>query len=359
MKTIWNRLYTWIDERVQLDDLIAFMAKKYVPVHRGSIWYYFGGVSLFLFIIQVVTGILLLLYYKGSESLAFESIQFIMSKVSFGWLIRSIHSWTANLFILAALIHMFSVFFERAYRRPRELTWFTGMVMLFVGLGFGFSGYLLPWNELAFFATKVGTDIAGVIPVVGKPIMIFLRGGPDVTGATLSRFFGFHIAVLPGIFTVCLAVHLLLVQRQGMSQPQEFESKPDENPKTMPFFPNFLLRDLLFWLIILNILAMLAVFFPWELGRKADPFASAPAGIRPEWYFLFMFQSLKYIPARLWFIDGEVFGVLAFGAAGLLWLLVPVWDRKSSRGERNRLITYVGLFVVIYIVIFTLLGWFL
>jgi cytochrome b6 len=104
---------------------------------------------------------------------------------------------------------------------------------------------------------------------------------------------------------------------------------------------------------------MLAVFFPWELGRKADPFASAPAGIRPEWFFLFMFQTLKYIPARLWFIDGEVFGVLLFGAAGLLWLLVPLWDRKSARGERNRLITYIGLFVVVYIIIFTLLGWFL
>ncbi len=359
MNMNWNKLYTWVDERVQLKDLVAFMAKKYVPVHRGSIWYYFGGVSLFLFIIQVVTGILLLLYYKGSESLAFESIQFIMSKVTFGWLIRSIHSWTANLFILAAFIHMFSVFFERAYKRPREITWITGMLMLFVGLGFGFSGYLLPWNELAFFATKVGTDIAGVIPVVGKPIMIFLRGGPDVTGATLSRFFGFHIAVLPGIFTVLLSVHLLLVQRQGMSHPEEFASTPDEHRKTMPFFPNFLLRDLLFWLIVLNILAMLAVFFPWELGRKADPFASAPAGIRPEWFFLFMFQSLKYIPARLWFIDGEVFGVLLFGAAGLLWLLVPIWDRKSARGERNRMITYIGLFVVVYIIIFTLLGWFL
>jgi cytochrome b6 len=132
---------------------------------------------LFLFIIQVITGILLLLYYKGSEQLAFESIQFIMSKVQFGWLIRSIHSWAANLFILSAFIHMFSVYFEKSYREPREITWLTGMLMLFLAMGFGFSGYLLPWNELAFFATKVGTDIAGVLPVVGKPLMVFLRGG--------------------------------------------------------------------------------------------------------------------------------------------------------------------------------------
>ncbi|MEX2090461.1 MAG: cytochrome b N-terminal domain-containing protein, partial [Bacteroidota bacterium] len=219
MKTLWNRTFAWIDERVQLSDVMSFLGKKSVPVHRHSVWYYFGGVSLFLFIIQVVTGILLLLYYKGSEELAFESIQFIMAKVEFGWLIRSIHSWAANLFILSAFIHMFSVLFEKAYRKPRELTWLSGMILLFLGMGFGFSGYLLPWNEVSFFATKVGTDIAGVLPVVGEPLMVFLRGGEDVTGATLSRFFGFHVAVLPGIFTVVLGLHLLLVQRQGMSKP--------------------------------------------------------------------------------------------------------------------------------------------
>ncbi len=114
---------------------------------------------------------------------------------------------------------MFSVFFEKAYRKPRELTWLTGMILLFLGMGLGFSGYLLPWNELAFFATKVGTDIAGVLPVIGKPLMIFLRGGEDVTGATLSRFFGFHVAVFPGLFTLFLAIHLILVQGQGKNQP--------------------------------------------------------------------------------------------------------------------------------------------
>jgi cytochrome b6 len=211
MKTLPQKIFLWVNERVHLEDLVEFLGKKYVPRHQNSVWYYFGGVTLFLFVIQVLTGIMLLLYYKGSEQLAFESVQFIVSKVEFGWLVRSIHSWVANLFILAALIHMFSVFFERSYRRPREMTWLSGMFMLFLGFRFGFSGYLLPWNELAFFATKVGTDIAGVVPVVGKPLMVFLRGGEDVTGATLTRFFGFHVAVFPGIFTVLLSIHLLLV----------------------------------------------------------------------------------------------------------------------------------------------------
>jgi cytochrome b6 len=357
MSTIGKALYRWLDERLHLDDLIAFMDKKSVPVHRGSIWYYFGGVTLFLFIIQVLTGILLLLYYKGSDQLAFESIQFLMSKVSFGWLIRSVHSWSANLFVLSAVIHMFSVFFERAYRFPRELTWLTGMLMFFLALGFGFSGYLLPWNELAFFATKVGTEIVGVVPVIGKPLMVLLRGGEEVSGATLSRFFGFHVAVLPGLFIVLLSAHLIMVQRQGMSEPLGEGHQQGVKRNTMPFFPNFLLRDLLLWLIVLNLLAILAVFFPWELGIKADAFAPAPAGIKPEWYFLFMFETLKRFPAKILVVDGEVLGILLFGVAGLLWTLVPFWDRKRDQGRRNRVLTYVGIAVVVYILVFTIIGW--
>ena len=229
--------------------------------------------------------------------------------------------------------------------------------MFFLTLGFGFSGYLLPWNELAFFATKVGTDIPGVLPLIGKPLMMFLRGGEDVTGATLSRFFGFHVAVLPGIFTVMLGVHLLLVQRQGMSEPLSLENTPESERKTMPFFPNFVLRDLLLWLLVLNLLAILAVFFPWELGKKADLFAPAPAGIKPEWYFLFMFKTLKYIPGQILVFDGEVLGILLFSLAGLAWTLIPFWDRKSSRGEQNRFVNYLGLFAVSYIIILTIIGW--
>jgi cytochrome b6 len=359
MKKILKQTYNWVNERVHLEDLVEFLGKKYVPIHRHSVWYYFGGVSLFLFIIQVATGILLLLYYKSGEALAFESIQFIMSKVQFGWLIRSIHSWAANLFILSAMIHMFSVYFEKSYRKPREITWLTGMLMFFLAMAFGFSGYLLPWNELAFFATKVGTDITGVVPVVGKPIMQLLRSGEDVTGATLSRFFGFHVAVFPGIFTVLLGIHLVLVQRQGMSEPLGAEQETGRERKTMPFFPNFLLRDLLLWLIVLNLLAVLAVFFPWELGKKADPFAPAPAGIKPEWYFLFMFQTLKFIPAKLFIFDGEVIGIMLFGLAGLLWMLIPFWDRWSSGGQKRAFLNYLGVFVVMYMIILTILGWLL
>src|SRR5208282_326320 len=158
-----------------------------VPTHRLSYWYFLGGITLFLFVIQVLTGILLLLYYRPGANEAFESVQYIMTRVRFGWLVRSIHSWSANLMIFTAFAHMFSVLFLKAYRKPRELTWITGVFLLFLVMGFGFSGYLLPWNTLAFFATKVGTEITGQVPVIGTPLMIFLRGGEEVTGATLTR----------------------------------------------------------------------------------------------------------------------------------------------------------------------------
>jgi cytochrome b6 len=321
-------------------------------MHRGSVWYYFGGLTLFLFIVQVLSGIMLLLYYRVGVENSYESVRFITTKVPFGWLIRSIHSWGANLMILTALIHMFSVYFERAYVKPRELTWITGMVLLGLAMFFGFSGYLLPWNQLAFFATKVGTEIVGVIPGVGHFFLRLLRGSDDVTGATLARFFGMHAAILPAVFTVILSIHLLFVQVQGMSEPHGVRKRA----KPMPFFPNFLLRDLLLWLLLLNVLALLAVFFPWELGQKADPFAPAPAGIRPEWYFLAMFQLLKFIPAKVSTIDGELLGVFGIGLGLAAWALFPVWDR-AAQGKRRGWVIMIGVVAAIGFTVFTILGW--
>jgi cytochrome b6 len=347
-------LRLWLDERLGTAAVAKLAQKKEVPVHRHTIWYYFGGMTLFLFVIQVVTGILLLLYYRPSAETAFESVQFIMTEVQFGWLVRSVHSWSANLLIATMFIHMFSVFFMKAYRAPREMTWLTGSLLLFVFLFFGFSGYLLPWNKLAYFATKVGTDIAGVVPVVGGFARRFLRGGEEVTGATLTRFFGFHVAVLPAITTVILGVHALLVQKHGMSVPPGVDQA---KVKSMKFVPNFLLRDLIGWILAIGVLAALSALFPWELGEKADPFASAPAGIRPEWYFLFMFETLKLIPAKILSVDGEVLGILAFALGGLLWVIVPFLDRSPADRTRSRVVTVLGWIVVLYIVAMTAYGY--
>ncbi len=349
----------WIDQRLDLADLRRFTAEKSVPVHAQKIWYYLGGVTLFLFAVQVASGILLLLYYRPSASEAYESVQFIVTQVEFGWLVRNVHSWSANLLVLAAFAHLFSVYFLKSYRKPRELTWVSGALLLFLMLGFGFSGYLLPWNELAFFATKVGTGIAGAVPVIGPGLMRFLRGGEDVTGATLSRFYALHVAILPAATTALVMLHLLFVQRQGMSVPvkEAGRLRAGGRARHMPFFPDYVLRDVLVWYVALAVLAGLAAFYPWELGRKADPFAAVPAGIRPEWYFLAAFHTLKILPSHVLGIEGEQLGVLAFGLAAILLVAVPFLDWRSSRDESSRTFTVLGVAALIYLIAFTIIGY--
>ena len=354
-----DRTFGWLDEHFRYGEILALLRKKTVPVHRFSYFYFLGGMTLFLFGIQVSTGLLLLLYYRPTPNDAFESVQYIVTQVRFGWLIRSIHSWSANLMVLTAFAHMFSVFFLKSYRKPRELTWLSGIALLVIVLGFGFSGYLLPWNTLSFFATKVGTDIPGQVPGMGQWVLTFLRGGEDVTAATLTRFFGFHVALLPGLATLFVGLHVLLVQRFGMSVPPslEEESRVKREPlREVPFFPNFLLHELRAWYIVLAILGALAAFFPWELGVKADPFASAPAGIRPEWYFMFMFETLKFLPAKIGPIAGELVGVLGFGLAGLVWTFLPFFDRESH-GRGTRWIAGAGVFALTYIIAMTMYGY--
>jgi quinol-cytochrome oxidoreductase complex cytochrome b subunit len=352
-----HRLQAWLEARLPLTFLRDAAAHKTVPVHRQTIFYYFGGMTLFFFVVQVVTGILLMLYYRPSAEEAFESVEFIMTTVPFGWLVRSIHSWSANLMIFFAFAHLGTTFFMKAYRPPREITWLTGCLVLFLALGFGFSGYLLPWNKLAFFATKVGTDIAGSVPGVGGWILRFLRGGDHVTGGTLSRFYGWHVAILPALATLLLATHLVLVQLHGMSVPPRYEA-PGAPRRHMRFIPDFLLRDLFGWTLALAALASLAALFPWELGEKADPFAPAFKNIRPEWYFMFMFQTLKLVPGgEIAGLEFEAIPILLFGLAGVLLLLVPFLDRGIVQRGRSPVFTAMGWIALVYIVGMTAWGY--
>ena len=348
-----SSIRAFLDERLGLDVLQGLAAKKRVPIHGCSHFYYLGGMALFLFLVQIVTGVLLSLYYKPSPDHAFESVRAIMTEVDFGWLIRSAHSWSANLLIGVLLLHLLTTYIMRAYRRPREMTWVTGVLLLGVFLAFGFSGYLLPWNELAFFATRVGTAIVGVIPIIGDDLLLLARGGEDVTGDTLARFYALHIIVFPLAAFGLLGVHLFLVQKHGMSVPAAADNK--RSFPSMPFGPHFLLRDMVGWYIALALLAALSALFPWELGTKADPFASAPEGIKPEWYFLFMFQTLKILPARIGPFEGEVCGVLFFGLCGLVVLVVPLLDR----GGRSRLVLNIlAGFAVAFFIFMTAWSWF-
>ncbi len=357
MKALVDNVRAWFDDRLPVAEAQEFASHKTVPAHRFSVFYYLGGMTMFFFIIQVVTGIMLMLYYRPSADGAFESVEFIMTVVPFGWLIRSIHSWSANLMVYFAFVHLATVYFTKSYRRPREITWVTGSLLLFLAMAFGFSGYLLPWNQLAYFATKVGTDIAGAVPIVGEWTLRFLRGGDRVTGGTLSRFFGWHVAILPAITTALLGLHLLLVQIQGMSVPPKQQDEAARR-RPMKFFPDFALRDLWGWVLALGVLAAIAAIFPWELGDKADPFAPAFKNIRPEWYFMFMFETLKLVPGgEIAGLEYEAIPILLFSLGGLLMVLVPFLDRKVNLTGRSPAFTIVGVLALIYIVGMTAWGY--
>jgi len=351
------KLRPWLESRLHLGALLTLAKEKQVPQHRQQLWYYFGGIVLFFFLVQVVTGILLLLYYSPSEAGAHASVLDITAKVDFGWLIRSLHIWGAHLMVAAVLIHMFSVFFMKAYRTPRELTWLTGFCMLTLLLGFGFSGYLLPWDELAYFATQVGLGITESVPVVGKFLADLLRAGPEVTGLTLQRFFALHVVVLPLVFTAVLGLHLFLIQLHGNAAPPSYYRQPVAAQRATPFFPDFFYNDLLVWLVCLNVVSFVAAIHPWEVGPQADTLAPAPAGIHPEWYFMPLYALLKLLPAQLGPVQGQQLGIVLFSLGGLLLALVPFWDKETPTGRRGRLATYYGLFVLLATLVLTILGY--
>jgi cytochrome b6 len=356
--TLRQRLSAFFVERLGLEGLAALAKHKRVPLHRSTVFYFLGGMALFLFIIQVITGLLLSVYYKPSPDQAFESVRAIMTEVDYGWLLRSIHSWSANLLIGVLLLHLLTTYIMRAYRRPREFTWITGVILLGLFMFFGFSGYLLPWNQLAFFATRVGTAIIGKVPGLGPDLLLLARGGENVTGDTLARFYALHVVILPLSVFAVLSVHLYLVQKHGMSIPQRTIAKAggEKQVPTMPFVPHFLLRDMVGWYIALGLLAALAALFPWELGRKADPFGAPPAAIKPEWYFLFMFQTLKQIPGHVLGVEGEVLGIMFFGLCGLLVLLVPFLDYGAARGRSRYLLNGLAALAVLGFIVMTAWG---
>ena len=215
-----QKTFEWLDERLGLKTIYGTVLDRKVP--KVNWWFTLGSASLFLFILQGITGIMLTIYYVPSPDHAYDSIQYIMNGVAFGWLIRGIHHWGASLMVLIVFFHMLRTYFFGAYKYPREFTWVTGVLLLFLTLGMGFTGYLLPWNQRAYWATTVGTSIAGTVPFIGKFINQVLRGGSDLSAVTLARFFSVHIWWFPALLAVLIGVHLYMVIRLGISSvPKE------------------------------------------------------------------------------------------------------------------------------------------
>jgi cytochrome b6 len=348
------RLKNWLDERYDRKEITKLAKSKLVPEHRHDLWYYTGGITLFLFILQFLTGMLMAFYYVPHVDFAYKSIIDIVTKLNMGWFFRSLHHWGSQLCIIFLFIHLFGTLLLKAYRKPRELVWVTGFILLGISIFFGLSGYLLLWDERAFAAVRVATGGAGAFPVIGGFLKAMLRGGVDVTGDTLLRFYAFHVAILPIITLALIGLHLLMVQYHGMSVPLSLK---DEKLREVPFFPNVFYKDLMIWLVVLGGVVTLAVFLPPEIGVKADPLAPPPENIKPEWYFLFLLETLKLFPGAILGMNGETIAILCVSAGILFFFLIPFIDRKSARGEKSPLFTWISVIYLLYFLTMTVVGY--
>jgi len=360
---MWERAKDWLETRIGLDDLVRSQVTDYRVPKNINIFYTLGFVAAAGYLIQVLSGILLLIYYVPHPDHAFKSVQHIMHKVPFGWLFRQMHVVGSNLMIGAIGLHMLTVFVMGNYKRPRELTWVGGALLLFLTIAFGFSGYLLPWTQLSYWATTVVTSIPTAIPVVGEFIARVLRGGDQVAGATLSRFFAFHVSILPPLFMLLLGIHLFLIKRIGISATPFGRQTEEKRPWTeyhkkshtdgYPYYPRFFQMDMLMVMVYLAVMFALItfapnLFSPPEAVIPADPLRT-PASIRPEWYLLAPYQLLKIIPNKFLGIIIQ----LALFAVFLLW---PFFDTEKEKNIMKRPVLR-SLFLFSFILWIILMFW--
>ncbi len=329
-----NKLSEWIEDRTGLSKLLKAALDE--PVHGGAKWsYVFGSGLVFLFILQAVTGIVMAGYYSPSSTAAWGSVYYIQYKTSFGWFVRGLHHYGSSAMMILALMHMFQVFIFGAYKKPRELNWISGVILLLFLAGFGLTGYLLPWDQKGYWATQVATNIMGTIPVIGKYIQIVHQGGADYGNFTITRFYALHVFLLPLSLIFFLFIHIALFRKHGVTPYWKMSEEVLKN-RVDPFWPDQIFKDVVF---AIGMYAALAGVIFWtggaELQAPADPASNYLA--RPEWYFLFLFQLLKYCQGKFLIV-----GTVIIPALALIFLFVlPFIDRCASRYPTKR-IPYFG-----------------
>jgi ubiquinol-cytochrome c reductase cytochrome b subunit len=352
--------FRWLDERLDLRRAKRDLLDREVPA-RLTWWHTLGSATFTVFLVQVITGTTLATYYSASPDHAYDSIQYISREVASGTLLRGIHHWGASAMVVLLLAHMLRVFAVGAYKYPREINWLLGVGLFLIVLGFSFTGYLLPWDQKAYWATAVGTNIAGTTPIIGGALVALLRGGSELGAATLARFYAFHSLWLPLALTVVVALHLIVLIRQGIAaRPRDLEvgaPARTSDPKYpeyyreayaatkrggMRFWPDILGKDAIVSAAVVLLIVLMAVVFRTPLEAPADPTDTSYVP-RPEWYFLPIYQLLKLVP-------GSMESLIAVGVPGALVLVLlglPFFDRGSTRNLLHRPAALVSLALIL------------
>ena len=342
-----SRLYQWLDSRLNLKAVEHSLLDESIP--GGASWIYvFGSATLFLFVLQAITGMFLAIYYAPTPDHAYDSVQFIENQVTFGWFVRGLHHWGASGMVIAVGLHMLQVFLYGAFKPPREMMWMVGVVLFLLVMGFAFTGYLLPWDQTAYWATQVGINMMGTVPFVGDFLVKVMRGGETLGALTLSRFFAVHVLFLPAVIVMGIMLHLFILRRVGPAGPWD-EQKGKASSE--PFYPRQVYMDAVVMLGIFAMLAVLAVLVPFPLADKANPSDTSFVPV-PEWYFLFYYELLKHVhgpmePLATWVLPG---------LAVLVMLLWPFLDwKKTVRAPASRPVG-MALAVLFLVFVFSMLG---
>ena len=342
---MWGKFKHWIEIRIGLEELVGKHLLEYRTPKGATFWSTLGFITLVAFIVQAVTGIMLLLYYIPHPDYAFKSVQTITNEIPYGWLFRLIHNVGGNIIVAIIILHLVHVFLRVSYKRPREITWVSGVVMLFLLLLSCITGQLLPWHQTGFWQTTVTSSIPAFLPIIGKGISSYMRGGEFVTGITLSRFFSFHVVILPVFIVALIFLHVLLVRRQGLSTSPAIAPDPAETAPPdkfireahldgQPCFPNFSLKRAYMVMIYFSVIFFILTFFPnlflpAAANMQADPMMT-PETIRPAWYFLAPYQLIKIIP-------NDILGISLIVIFSVILLFWPFLDTKETgRNIRNR-----------------------
>ena len=359
--SVTRSLMGWVDDRFPLTKLWNEHLAQYYAPKNFNFWYYFGSLALFVLVNQIVTGIWLTMNYTPTAEGAFDSIEYIMREVPWGWLLRYLHSTGASFFFIVVYLHMFRGLLYGSYKKPRELVWIFGMFIFLSLMAEAFFGYLLPWGNMSFWGAQVITSLFGAIPYVGEALVEWIRGDYNITGVTLNRFFALHVIAVPLIFVGLVVAHILALHEVGSNNPDGVEIKKHKNKEGIPldgipFHPYYTVKDLM-GLAAFLVIFCAVVFFSPDVGgffieppnfEPADPLKT-PTHIAPVWYMTPYYAILRAIPDKL-------LGVVAMGASIMVFFFLPWLDRSPVKSIRYRGIYYKSA-LTLFVFSFVILGY--